>query len=64
MDEAEAGPARKWKGLPVTRRSLEKDVCADDVGLDEGSRFIDGPIYMRFSGEMKNRIGGILLEDP
>jgi hypothetical protein len=44
----------------VDEGSLQQVICAEDVGLDEVARAIDGAIHMAFCGEVHHGIWAVL----
>lgn len=61
--KAKAAATLSFKFVPVRSRGFQEGVCADDVGLDEGRWSIDGPVHMRFGGEVHHSIGPVVSED-
>ena len=72
MQEAEAlalalTPTRarpRRQPAPMLQRGLQQVVGADDVGLDESTRAVDGAVDMGLGGQVQHGGGAELGEDP
>ena len=49
--------------LPKAARRLKKVVCTRDIGLNKGTRTIDGSVHMALGSQMHNRLGRKILQN-
>ncbi len=54
--EAKAVAAMLRQSAPIVERRLQKLVCADDIGLNEGAWPVDRAVDMAFGGEMHDDV--------
>ena len=57
MQKAKGGGLFRVEPAPIVERGGEQGESADDIGLDEGARPVDGAIDMALGGQMHHRIG-------
>lgn len=64
MVKAEGGLLLGVQPVPIAASCLQQGIGADDVGLDEGGRAIDGAVHMAFGGQVHYCIGLMGAKDP
>jgi hypothetical protein len=60
--EAEAGLALAFQAVPVVPGGFEQGVGADDVGLDEFGRAVDGAVDVALGGQVHDAVRLVLAE--
>jgi hypothetical protein len=62
MQKAEGRLGVTWKAIPVAAYRLKQMEGADDVGLDEVARAVNGAVDVAFSGEVDEGAGLVLCQ--
>jgi len=57
MQKTERGAPLGGQAFPMAARGLQQGVRADDVGLDEGRRAVNGSVHMRLGREVEHGVG-------
>ncbi|MOA17904.1 hypothetical protein D3C78_1381820 [compost metagenome] len=62
--EAEGVLKHGIEAQPVAACRFQQGVGADDIGLDEGCRAVDGAVDVGFGGQVHHGIRSMLAEHP